>query len=81
MKGVVLMLPKKMDNETVSQLKLILRKYDINNNRILIDLVKETVEVEDNYSVDDLLEAAGTLTPERAKELAEDIRKSREEWD
>jgi hypothetical protein len=75
------MLPKKMDTETVNQLKMIFRKYDINNNRILIDLVKETVEVEDNYSVDDLLETAGTLTPERAKELTEDIRKSREEWD
>lgn len=75
------MLPKKMDNETVNQLKLILRKYDINNNRVLIDLVKETVEVEDDYSIDDILEAAGTLTSERAKELTEYVRKSREEWD
>ncbi|WP_397333554.1 hypothetical protein [Paenibacillus sp. JSM ZJ436] len=47
----------------------------------MIDLEKQTVEAqEDDYSVDDLLEAAGTLTAERGKELLEEVGKSREEW-
>lgn len=70
-----------MDRETVNQLRLILDKYNVNHNKVVIDFVNETVEVEDEYSVDDLLSAAGTLTPERAKEITEEIRKSREEWD
>ena len=50
-------------------------------SRVLIDLEKQTVEaLEDNFSVDDLLEAAGTLTPERSKELLDEVNKSREEW-
>lgn len=75
------MLPRKMDHETVSQIKQILRKYDLKDNRILIDLDQETVEVENNYTVDDLMEAAGALTAERGKELAGSIVESREEWD
>lgn len=42
---------------------------------------KQTVEVqEDDCSIDDLLEAAGSLTPERGKELLEEVNRSREDW-
>lgn len=47
-----------------------LQKLNINYSRVLIDFDKETVESQDsNHSIDDLLEAAGALSPERAKEL------------
>lgn len=39
----------------------------------------ETIEVEDDYSIDDILESAGVLTPEQAKELMEEVKKMREE--
>lgn len=75
------MIPKKMDHQAASMIKSILQKLNINHPRVLIDLEKQTVEAqEDDYSVDDLLEAAGTLTPERGKELLEEVGKSREEW-
>jgi sulfur carrier protein ThiS len=75
------MIPKKMDQQAASTIKSILQKLNINNPRVLIDLEKQTVEAqEDDYSVDDLLEAAGALTPERGKELLEEVNKSREEW-
>lgn len=75
------MIPRKIDNETVNQLKLILRKYDIKESRVLIDFDNETVEVENGYPIDDLMEAAGALTVGRGKELAGEIAESREEWD
>ena len=75
------MIPEKIDQQAASAIKSILQKLNINNPRVLIDLDKQTVEAqEDDYSVDDLLEAAGTLTPERGKELLEEVNKSREEW-
>ena len=36
---------------------------------------------EENYSIDELLEAAGALSPQRGKELLEEVNRSREEWD
>ncbi|WP_171682283.1 hypothetical protein [Paenibacillus planticolens] len=40
----------------------------------------QTVEAQDDdYSIDDLLEAAGTLSPERGRELLEEVNRSREE--
>ncbi|WP_158453654.1 hypothetical protein [Paenibacillus beijingensis] len=36
---------------------------------------------EDHYSIDDFLEAAGTLSPERGKELLDEVKRSRKEWD
>ncbi|UKS26656.1 hypothetical protein LOZ80_34950 [Paenibacillus sp. HWE-109] len=57
-----------------------LQKLNINNARVLIDLDKQTVEAQDDdYSVDDLLEAAGMLSPERGKELLDEVKRSREE--
>ncbi|OCT16880.1 hypothetical protein A8709_00770 [Paenibacillus pectinilyticus] len=76
------MIPKKIDFETASAIKLMLQKFKINNSRVIIDLEKQTVEAQDDdYSIDDLLEAAGTLSPERGKELLEELNRSREEWD
>ena len=50
--------------------------------RVLIDLEKQTVEAPDeDYSINDLLEAAGTLSPERGRELLAEVKRSREEWD
>ncbi|MCS7461209.1 hypothetical protein N0M98_13735 [Paenibacillus doosanensis] len=75
------MLPQKMDLQTASAIKSILQKLNINNARVLIDLDKQTVEAqEDDYSVDDILEVAGVLSPERGKELLEEVKRSREEW-
>jgi hypothetical protein len=75
------MIPRKMDQQTASTIKSILQKLNINNSRVLIDLEKQTVEAqEDDYSVADLLEAAGALSPERGKELLEEVNRSREEW-
>ena len=52
------MISKKIDNQTASTIKLMLQKLNINNTRVLIDLDKQTVETqEDDYSIDDLLEA------------------------
>jgi hypothetical protein len=75
-------IPKKFDRQIVNELKTILDGLDIHNQRVTIDFSKEMIEVEeDDYSIDDLLEAAGTLSPERAKELYEEVKRSREEWD
>jgi hypothetical protein len=51
-------------------------------NEIIIDLDKQTVEAyEDDCSIDDLLEAAGTLSPERGRKLLDEVKRSREDWD
>lgn len=76
------MIPKKIDFQTASAIKSMLQKLNINNARVIIDLEKQTVEAQDDdYSIDDLLEAAGTLSPERGKELLDEVKRSREEWD
>lgn len=55
-----------------------LQKLNIYNDRVLLDLEKQTVEAqEDNYAIDDLLEAAGTLSPERGRELLDEVNRSR----
>lgn len=75
------MLPKKIDQQTANAIKSILKKLNINQARVLIDLEKQTVEAqEDDYSIDDLLEAAGTLSPDRGKEILDEVNRSREEW-
>jgi hypothetical protein len=80
--GGINMIPKKIDYQTASAIKSMLQKLNINNSRVLIDLEKQTVEAqEDDYSIDDLLEAAGTLSPERGRELLDEVNRSREEWD
>jgi hypothetical protein len=80
--GGIPVIPKKINRQTVNALKSILDELDIHNQRVTIDFTKEMIEVEDDdYSIDDLLEAAGTLSPERAKELYDEVKRSREEWD
>ncbi|MED0680833.1 hypothetical protein P4S83_08390 [Aneurinibacillus thermoaerophilus] len=75
------MIPKKLDKETAEQFKFLLAKLNITDRRVTIDLDNETIELEDDYSIDDILESAGVLTPERAKELQEEVSRMREEWD
>lgn len=74
------MIPNKIDQQTASAIKSILQRININNSRVLIDLEKRTVEAQENdYSIDDLLEGAGALSPERGKELLDEVNRSREE--
>lgn len=75
------MFPKKMDQQASDAIKHIFLTLNINNTRVIIDLDKQTVEAQvEDYSMDDLLEAAGSLAPERGKEFLEEINKSREDW-
>ena len=46
-----------------------------------IDLNNDTIEVEDDYSIDDILESAGVLTPVQAQELMVEVKKMcKDEW-
>jgi rRNA maturation endonuclease Nob1 len=71
--------PKKIDRKTANELRSILTKINITQSKVKIDLDNDTIEVEDDYSIDDILESAGVLTPEQAKELIEEVKKMREE--
>ncbi|THF75365.1 hypothetical protein [Cohnella fermenti] len=77
------MLPQKMDADTVKELRNILRKVNITYPRVIIDFNQETVEMEEtgDCSVDDLLQSAGVLSPERIKELKDEVGRMREDWD
>lgn len=76
------MLPKKIDRQSANEIKAILQKLNINHARVVIDLEKQTVEAdEEDYWIDDLLDAAGALSPERGKELLDELNRSREEWE
>ncbi|MHB1682025.1 MAG: hypothetical protein ACYCYO_04240 [Bacilli bacterium] len=72
-------IPKKLDHETVSELRTILSKLNVTQNKVTFDLDNETIEVEDDYSIDDILDSAGVLTAEQAKELMQEVEKMREE--
>lgn len=75
-------IPKKLDQQTAHELRSILSKLNVTQSRVIFDLDKETMEVEDDYSIDDILDSAGVLTPEQARELTEEVRRSREvDWD
>ncbi|MCI0184426.1 hypothetical protein [Sulfoacidibacillus ferrooxidans] len=72
---------KKLDHETVNQLRTIFSKLNLDSRKITVNLYNETVESEDEYAVDDILESAGILTPEEAKQLEETVRQMREsDW-
>lgn len=74
-------IPKKMDQKTASELRAILFKLNVIKNKVTIDLNNDTIEVEDDYAIDDILESAGVLTAEQAQELMEEVKKMRdEEW-
>ena len=78
--GVLTMsLPKKMDQKTANEIRSILTKMNITQSKVKINLDNQTIEVEDDYSIDDILESAGVLTPEQAKQLADEVKKMREE--
>lgn len=71
--------PKRMDEQIARELRSILGKMNITQSKVRIDLDNDTIEVEDDYSIDDILESAGLLTPGEAKELYDEVRKMREE--
>jgi hypothetical protein len=72
----------KMDASTVEALRSILASLNVRNQRITIDLEKNTVLVEDDYSNDDLPSCAGILSQDQIKRLEEQIQKNRiEDWD
>ncbi len=74
-------IPKKMDRQTANELRSLLTKMNVTQSKVTIDLDNDTIEVEDDYSIDDILDSAGVLTPEQAKELTEEVKKMRsEEW-
>ncbi|WP_397332378.1 hypothetical protein [Paenibacillus sp. JSM ZJ436] len=57
-----------MDQQSARTIKSILQQLNINHSQVLIDREQHSVErQEEDYSIDDLLEAAGLLTPERGK--------------
>jgi antitoxin component of MazEF toxin-antitoxin module len=72
-------IPKKMDRQTANEIRSILTKINITQSKVKIDLDNDTIQVEDDYSIDDILESAGVLTPEQAKHLTEEVKKMREE--
>lgn len=73
---------KKLDHETANQLRTIFSKLNLDSRKITIDLFNETVESEDECAVDDILESAGILTPQEARQLEETVRQMREgDWD
>jgi hypothetical protein len=77
------MIPQKIDSQTANELRKILKSVNITNPRVTIDFDKDIVEFEesDEYAVDDLLQSAGVLSPQRVKELKEEIDRARGEWD
>lgn len=74
-------IPRKLDRQTANELRSILSRLNIPKNKVTIDLDNDTIEVLEDYSIDDILESAGVLTPERAKEMQSEVKKMREEWD
>lgn len=70
---------KRMDKQTARELRSIFAKINITQSKVKIDLDNDTIEVEDDYSIDDILESAGILTPDQAKELTEEVKRMREE--
>ncbi|MBA3817087.1 MAG: hypothetical protein H0X29_11335 [Parachlamydiaceae bacterium] len=72
-------IPQKLDHNTATALRSILSSLNISKNRIIIDLDNDTVEVEEDHNINDLLQWAGTLTTGQAKDLQERINKNREE--
>ena len=73
---------KKIDDATYAQLWSIFSKMNMSRNKVVVDFQKKTIEVEDDYSVDDIIASAGILTPDQGQQLMLDIKKNREEdWD
>lgn len=75
-------IPQKLDKTTATALRSILSSLNISKQRVIIDLNNDTLEIEEDYNVDDLLKWSGCLTKEQAAELQRQIRENRDEdWD
>lgn len=69
----------RIDKQMARELRSILTRMNITESKVIIDLDNDTIEVEDDYSIDDILESAGILTTEQAKEMTEEVKQMREE--
>jgi hypothetical protein len=70
---------KRLSPQAAKKIKDALAKY---SGKVTIDLDNDTVEVEDFDPYQTILDAMGTITPERGKELLEEVKRSRkEDWD
>jgi hypothetical protein len=77
-----LAISKKLDDATYTQLWAIFSKMNISRNKVIIDFKEKTIEVEDEYTIEDILASAGILTYDQGQQLMADIKKNREEdWD
>lgn len=73
---------RKLDHETANQLRTIFSKLNLDSRKITVDLYNETIESEDEYAIEDILDSAGILTPDEARQLEETVREMREnDWD
>lgn len=71
---------EKLDPDLAKRLRDFLKRNHIEQKRIVIDIESETIELEADDDVDDILNAPPDFTPEEAETAIENIRRSREEW-
>ena len=78
----MLMQSYRIDSGETKNIKELLKKLNINANRITIDLKQGTLEVEAGQQDNsDLINLCGTISRKRAGELIEHVNEARKEWD
>jgi hypothetical protein len=76
-----LAISKKLDRGVADELRNILSRMNLSPHKVTIDFDNDTLEVEDDYSIDDILDSTGILTAEQGKEMLEEIQNMRnEDW-
>jgi uncharacterized membrane protein len=86
-KGLKMSAPKKIDHQTMRELRNILSKLSINQEKVTIDLKNQTIEVPDTvikekaWTAKELISVAKSISPQRAKEMLAEVEESRSEWD
>lgn len=71
---------RKLHPHIVKDLREFVSENNISTKKLVIDLEAETIESPDDYSVDDILSAAGILKPGEAQQLLDHVHESREGW-
>jgi hypothetical protein len=77
--GFKMSIPRRLSPRSSKKIKEALGEY---SGKVTIDLDNDTIEVEKTEKFDPyqtILDAMGTITPERGKELLEEVKKAREE--
>jgi hypothetical protein len=72
-------IPRRLSPRSSKKIKEALGEY---SGKVTIDLDNDTIKVEKSEKFDPyqtILDAMGTITPERGKELLEEVKKMREE--